>query len=325
MSKIRHPNIVEFLGVHFEPSSSIPTLIMELLPLSLTTFLNTYSAIPADVKHSILFDVSLGLLYLHHHSPPIIHRDLTANNILLTFDLKAKIADLGVARIVDPGCIQQQVRLTTCPGLLSYMPPEALAADDSYLVETEHYDKLDVFSFGVLILHVWIHKWPQPTNPFQKGTLAPLSEIQRREHHLCRMQADSSLLRSLTEDCLQNEPSDRPTIANVSAKLSELPQNKLANFKTHLEALQALGKLKSETQVLSDKLASTKNALQKEREEKLYMTEAHASEIKFLQQQLDTLKNAFVQSAPELLLKSQTPSTYPVGLLSDGTSKRRYV
>ena len=318
MSKVRHPNIVEFLGVHLEPGSSVPVLIMELLPLSLTSFLSTHSDIPADIKHSILFDVSLGLFYLHCHSPPIIHRDLTANNILLTFDLKAKIADLGVARIVDPDCVQRQVRLTTCPGLLSYMPPEALTVDDSYLVETDHCDKLDIFSFGVLILHVCIQNWPLPTNPFQRGTSVPLSEIQRREHHFCKMEPDS-VLRRLAEDCLQNEPRDRPTIANISDKLSGLPRRKVANFNTHLEALQALDKQKSEIHVLSEKLINMESILQKERREKLGMAEAHASEVKFLQQQLDTLKNAIVQSVPA---KSQKPSTSFVDL-SNETFKRR--
>ena len=92
MSKLSHPNLVQFLGVCFERSPDgnrdIPILVMELLPMSLTQYLEKYDNIPRSIKNSILLDVSLGLLYLHNQSPPIAHRDLTANNVLLTSGLK---------------------------------------------------------------------------------------------------------------------------------------------------------------------------------------------------------------------------------------------
>ena len=154
LSKLRHPNVVQFVGVHYGRSANDLSLIMECLHTDLAKFLLDYTGeIPLSIKLSILLDVSYGLLYFHSHTPPIIHRDLSANNILLTIDLRAKIADLGVAKLLD---IQTQVAFsqTKAPGSLHYMPPEALEEVPAYNC------KLDIFSFGHLTLYVAAQEVP---------------------------------------------------------------------------------------------------------------------------------------------------------------------
>ena len=84
--RLRHPNIVQFFGVYYPPSASsgLPCLVMELLYCSLTSFVETNSEISHKIKLSILHDISLGLRFLHTSSPPIIHRDLSSNNVLIS-------------------------------------------------------------------------------------------------------------------------------------------------------------------------------------------------------------------------------------------------
>lgn len=142
LSELQHPNIVKFHGVYFR-TPSFPVLIVEKLEKNLDDFLTTTADIPFAVKRLILEDVASGLLYLHEHNPPIIHRDLTARNVLLTKDLTAKITDFGQARLVD---YQPGMKLTPVPGGLVYMPPEALPSCSQYG------RSLDVFSFGHLAL-----------------------------------------------------------------------------------------------------------------------------------------------------------------------------
>ena len=250
MSEIRHPNTVEFLGVYFKPRTRAPILVMEFLPLSLKAFLENQKNIPPDIKYSILYDVSLGLFHLHRLRPPVIHRDLTVNNVLLTFDLRAKIADFGVSRIITPSQMTSQIHLTTCPGLAYYMSPEALVEGRLYPIDTQHYDKLDIFSFGALILHVWTQEWPVPSNPFRQGR--PLTEVQRRERYLKEIE-DGSLLRKLAVKCLQNDTCDRPAIDKVSDELSKLPRNKFQGFSTEfLEVIQCLAQKESEFKTASN-------------------------------------------------------------------------
>ena len=124
-----------------------------------------------------------GLLYLHTRNPPVVHRDLSARNVLLTSSLVAKISDLGNARIVNlrPG---QLATLTRVPGTLSYMPPESFDEPPQYGPQ------LDIFSFGHLALFTFTqvfpgdllhHTYPDPDNP---GCLLARSEMERRTNYI---------------------------------------------------------------------------------------------------------------------------------------------
>ncbi|ETW92426.1 MAG: hypothetical protein ETSY1_43670 [Candidatus Entotheonella factor] len=94
MSTLRHPHIVQFLGVCFFPGSRLPSLVMERLLTSLHDLLDPEidpppppdapkPFFPLCLKCSILHNVASGLAYLHERTPPIIHRDLSARNVLL--------------------------------------------------------------------------------------------------------------------------------------------------------------------------------------------------------------------------------------------------
>ena len=146
MSDLRHPNITMFLGLCFYPSCQLPMLVMERLDESLDDLLETVPNIPLVLKCSMLEDVARGLLYLHKHTPQIIHRDLTAKNVLLTSSLVAKVTDFGNSRIVNLQPGQLARTLSRLPGTLVYMPPEALS------VFSQYGPSLDVFSFGHLAL-----------------------------------------------------------------------------------------------------------------------------------------------------------------------------
>ena len=104
------------------------------------------------IKLPILLDVSLGLRYLH--SSKIVHRDLSSNNILLTTLLRAKISDLGVAKVVRT---DSKKSLTKIPGTADFMPPEAQLDTPIYNI------LLDVFSYGGVVLHTATQLWPTPS------------------------------------------------------------------------------------------------------------------------------------------------------------------
>ena len=96
-SLIRHPNIVQFMGVYYTERSDLPIMVMELMDTSLTSFIEkNQSKIAVEAKLPILLDVSLGLSYLHVRCPAKIHCDLSSNNILLSGKgcFVTKISDL---------------------------------------------------------------------------------------------------------------------------------------------------------------------------------------------------------------------------------------
>ncbi len=149
MSNMRHPHIVQFLGLCFLEDSSLPVLVIEKLMTNLDDLLENTPNIPLGLNNAILVDIARGLIYLHSRQPsPVIHRDLSAKNILLNSALVAKISDLGNSRIVDIQPGQLARTLSRAPGTGVYMPPEALDETTS----TRYGPSLDIFSFGHLSL-----------------------------------------------------------------------------------------------------------------------------------------------------------------------------
>ena len=149
MLQLSHPNIVQCKGVSLLPDQSpLPVLLMERLMTSLHAYLLNpdNSNLPVKRKVSFLLDTAKGLEYLHSRIPAIIHRDLTATNVLLTSQLTAKITDFGNSRIVDLDPSATPATYTAAPGTTEYMPPEAIE------VSRKCNPSLDVFSFGHLCL-----------------------------------------------------------------------------------------------------------------------------------------------------------------------------
>ena len=132
LSRLSNPHIVQFLGVYFDLHA--PVLVMEYLPTTLAQSLDKYGVLANEISFSILRDVTVSLRYLHERDEPIIHRDLSANNVLLTADMRAKISDLGVAKILQMSPVQQQTMSKT-PGTSCYMPPEAMSDKPRYDVK----------------------------------------------------------------------------------------------------------------------------------------------------------------------------------------------
>ena len=148
----------------------------------------------------------------------MIHRDISANNIMLTADLKAKLVDVGSAKQV--GSTNADGTMSPCPGALVCMPPEAL-------VEKGTYDeKIDIFSIGNVILHVITQKWPIPVEETEDKQAKGIQcysdpEVKVRQPYIRDMGEDHSLLDIIVR-CLQSDPKARPSATEIVEKLEFL-------------------------------------------------------------------------------------------------------
>ena len=244
MSTLRHPNIVQFLGVCFFEGSRLPALVMERLLTSLHDVLAPESRPPSGtppplsffklgLKYSVLHNVASGLDYLHHQTPPIIHRDLSARNILLNSRLVGKLADLGVARTVPR--MRDAATMTKAPGASVYMPPEAIAPSASNAEKSKYDTSIDVFSLGVVTIFTVGETFPcDPLAPNyldeDSGVLIARTELQRRSEYMrnvktklhdCGQFCEGHPLILLIQQCLHNGARKRPSIHEVLRLLEE--------------------------------------------------------------------------------------------------------
>ena len=215
LSRLRHRNIVPYYGI-CKLVDGTTVIIMERMAMNLQTFLEerNNANLRLAVKFQLLFDIAKGLHHLHKQTPAVIHRDLTATNVLLNSRNVAKIGDFGNSRTVDFSVTPEL--LTSNPGTLDYMPPEAL--------DGGHYSaSLDVFSFGHLSIYVLIQHRPHPLlRPTfrEHGRLIPRSEVERRTLYLneVKQKLDGAPQHTYIQtllNCLHDEPNSRPSCSDI--------------------------------------------------------------------------------------------------------------
>ena len=225
MGSIRHPNIVQYLCVTRDPESKLPVLLMELLDESLTKMLkHSQQSLAYYVQVDICHDIALAVAYLH--SNDIIHRDLSSNNVLMIAKRRAKVTDFGMSRLA--GAAPSMTPLTTCPGTVAYMPPEALREPPRYT------KKLDCFSEGVIMIQVCTRLWPEPGPRAQiiqdsrslTGIMEmPVPETHRRKNHIDLIDPNHTLL-PIAIDCLEFHEKDRPSSEELCQRLAGLKESR---------------------------------------------------------------------------------------------------
>uniref|UniRef100_A0A0D9VWC9 Protein kinase domain-containing protein n=1 Tax=Leersia perrieri TaxID=77586 RepID=A0A0D9VWC9_9ORYZ len=228
--KLRHNNLAKLYGVCLNGDEKL--LVYEYLSnRSLDILLFERQDAPMNsepldwnTRYKIIYGVARGLLYLHEDSQAkIIHRDLKASNILLDGDMTPKISDFGLARLFNS---EKTTTVTSrVVGTLGYMAPE-------YAVLGQLSVKLDVYSFGVLILEIVTGK--RNTDLFESGEEEPKTllsyvwdhwskgtPLESMDGWLWRRAPESEVLKCIHIGllCVQENPADRPTMLTVLVML----------------------------------------------------------------------------------------------------------
>ena len=207
-SKLRHPGVVQFLGVHMDRKSRLPVLVMEKMDTSLRKYLENHSKeqFLLHQKAFVLRQITQALAYLHSQNPPLVHHDLSPNNVLLNVvSFVTKVSDFGMSRAINPSVLS---RKSSIKGTLAFMAPEALHEPPRYN------EKLDVFSFGNVVISTLTHEWPNPgpPNQYRGDQLVALNELERREHCVVKFTAqEKQLFLPIVCQCLENRPDKRPS------------------------------------------------------------------------------------------------------------------
>lgn len=222
-SKLRHPYVAQFLGLYHEAKSVHPVIVMEKMDVSLDGLLveqRPPKNFPFALKVRLLHHVALGLAYLHGCTPMVLHRDLHPKNVLIDrASMTAKLADFGVAKVLVD---DSKLMLTKQPGHPAFMPPE-VAEEQPALPKTGYHDRIDVFSFGGVVITMMTHEWPnvKPATVIMDGVKIAPTEFKRREASLATFTDEQHCFLPLVEWCLQDEPQQRPTSVQLADEVGK--------------------------------------------------------------------------------------------------------
>ncbi|PSS21779.1 Serine/threonine-protein kinase [Actinidia chinensis var. chinensis] len=206
MRKVRHKNVVQFIGACTKPPSLC--IITEYMSGgSVYDYLHKQKGtfkLPSLLRVAI--DISKGMNYLHQNN--IIHRDLKAANLLMNENEVVKVADFGVARVKA-----QTGVMTAETGTYRWMAPE--------VIEHKPYDhKADVFSFGIVLWELLTGKLPyEYLTPLQ----AAVGVVQKGLRPTIPKNTLPKLA-ELLERCWQQEPTSRPDFSEIIDILRQIAE-----------------------------------------------------------------------------------------------------
>jgi len=225
LASLRHPNICLYMGACLAPPSR--AIVTELVargslweclrtpnlfasdgrvgaglgPQQASTSAGPYEGFhwPRWAVRRVLDDTCRGLIYLHSHSPPIIHRDLKSANLLLDDSFHVKICDFGLARLRD-----LNTTMTANVGTTNWMSPEVIRGH-------AYRESADVFSLAVVAWEVLTGRCPFEGSSPLDVALA----VAQRGARLVLPDGCTDEQRQLMHRCWSEDPTLRPTAAEV--------------------------------------------------------------------------------------------------------------
>ncbi|KAK8264712.1 hypothetical protein V6Z11_D12G127100 [Gossypium hirsutum] len=212
--QLRHPNIVQFLGV-LKHSDRLIFLTEYLRNGSLYDILKKKGRLDTKTAISYALDIARGMNYLHQHKPhAIIHRDLTPRNVLQDEAGRLKVTDFGLSKIAQEKD-SYGYKMTGGTGSYRYMAPE--------VYRRESYGKsVDVFSFA-LILHEMFQGGPSN----RAETAEQIAD--KRAYEDSRPPLSSFLypepIKMLLKECWHKNPDCRPTFGEIISQLEVIEQD----------------------------------------------------------------------------------------------------
>ncbi|XP_024545613.1 G-type lectin S-receptor-like serine/threonine-protein kinase At2g19130 [Selaginella moellendorffii] len=236
IGSINHKNLVQLKG--FCSHSACYFLVYEYVANgSLDKWIYSQEKLGWDTRFAIIVDIAKGISYLHDEcTTRVLHLDIKPQNILLDENFGVKIADFGLSRMVEKG--EMSNVMTMVRGTPGYMAPEWLQLRVS--------DKLDVYSFGIVVLevatglqalHTCVSCGTSPrflatwiVNNLRTGKMVQMldKKLQQEMDDTSRKVQVEKLLR-IGVWCIQPDPRQRPAMVDVvkmlegSAEVSDPP------------------------------------------------------------------------------------------------------
>ena len=234
--KMHHPNIVQILGITLDPFQ----IVLEYFPLrDLNYFQSRHksilfscflSASRYKTKYKWTIDILLALIYLHERRPEsVIHRDLKPSNVLITNDDSLKITDFGLSKlhtdyyeILSTSEQNLENMMDTHPkkfdtfdiGTYWYMSPEIRT-------HTPYDNKMDIWSLGLVLYEIWENC---RVNTIVDSPVDFIEKNSTRRKWIPFTFRTPTIMREIILQCLDKEPSCRPSVRKILARTFSMPK-----------------------------------------------------------------------------------------------------
>eukprot|EP00163_Fabomonas_tropica_P010422 TRINITY_DN2054_c0_g1_i3.p1 TRINITY_DN2054_c0_g1~~TRINITY_DN2054_c0_g1_i3.p1 ORF type:complete len:1170 (-),score=362.91 TRINITY_DN2054_c0_g1_i3:186-3695(-) len=204
LSNLRHPNIVMFMGACLEQGNfGILYEFVEHGSLHDVIYGKSITLTQAQ-KLAIAVQIASALGFLHNNKPPIVHRDLKAQNVLITSQVQARVCDFGFATVKSAS------HLMTSVGTAGWMAPEQLKGG-------EYSEKADIFAFAMVLFELFSEQSPMGNNT----PMVAMGKVIKGE----RPDIPSSVpreIKDIIEAAWHQNPQSRPTIDSLRDQLERV-------------------------------------------------------------------------------------------------------
>lgn len=207
LRKLKHPNIVLFIGACTDPKLMILTEYCSRKSLFEVIHSNNFETIPWKFKVRMMLDAARGIQYLH--SMRIIHRDIKSHNFLVDDDWRVKVADFGISKVLDT-----DTAFTQC-GTTGWVAPEVLLDED-----LGYTFKADNWSFAIVM-------WEMIANGLQNPFIgmAPIKFYNKTINAGIRPpipEGMESEYINLIIECWKSDAADRPSFDVIVSRLEQM-------------------------------------------------------------------------------------------------------